>query len=142
MRCGGREAGEYSVTAENRLGNSTRDWRLRVRPPAPAPAPQVASLSASTTNMSRPALVSPAAPSASEKVEVKSCKTEEVQQHHRQAPPPTERRPESDSPRSAVDPAPPPGSSQYAVCLTVSVPHSLKWILSLHTHQPTWSVLM
>ena len=113
VRCGGREAGEYSVTAENRLGNSTRDWRLRVRPPPPPPVPAPA-----------PQVVSPAAPSASEKVEVKSCNTEEVQQQHRQAPPATERRPESDSPRSAVDPAPPPGSSQYAVCLTDSVPPS------------------
>ena len=25
--------GEWSVTAENRLGSSTRDWRLRVRHP-------------------------------------------------------------------------------------------------------------
>ena len=27
--------GQWSVTAENSLGSSTRDWRLRVRPPRP-----------------------------------------------------------------------------------------------------------
>ena len=32
-----REAGEYTVTAENSLGSSTRDWRLRVRQPRPQP---------------------------------------------------------------------------------------------------------
>lgn len=28
-------SGQWSVTAENSLGSSTRDWRLRVRPPRP-----------------------------------------------------------------------------------------------------------
>ena len=108
VRCGGREAGEYSVTAENRLGNSTRDWRLRIRPLPPAPAhaparaagPQVVSVS--PTIMSRPPqpgvqVVSPAAPS------------EEAEEPPRQPPAPSERRCESDSPREGVDPAPPPG---------------------------------
>ena len=30
-RISAREEGEYSVTAENYLGSSTRDWKIRVR---------------------------------------------------------------------------------------------------------------
>ena len=124
LRCGGKEAGEYSVTAENRLGNSTRDWRLRVRPlptahqvtplaPAPAPAPVPAPVKVASPSPSRTA--EPAAPSSVE-VEMKSCQTQQDQHSQARASrakkaeaAPREKRPESESPRSGDDHAPPPG---------------------------------
>ena len=140
LRCGGREAGEYSVTAENRLGNSTRDWRLRLRPlptnhqvtppapapvPAPAPAPvpvpvEVASPSPIIPAQPGSKLGSPAAPSSVE-VETKSCQAQAEAR-------PRERRPESDSPRSGEDPAPPPGWSQSQYHTTVLLHYIVQYI--------------
>ena len=58
VRCEARTAGEYSVTAENSLGSSTRDWRLRVRP---------------VEAVSRVAV-----PERSEKTEIKSSNTKDL----------------------------------------------------------------
>ena len=44
-----RLAGEFSVTAENRLGSSTRDWQLEVRPP-PRPTPDPSLMAVWTVN--------------------------------------------------------------------------------------------
>ena len=63
MRCEARQAGEYSVTAENSLGSSTRDWRLRVRPVEVVPR---------VTPSQVPV------PETSEKIEIKSSNTKEL----------------------------------------------------------------